>query len=263
MANKTVEILLDQSGLSVLTVDLFQFGSDTRANGSGDTMTEATNRKGCYQATVTEAITGLFTCHIYDDGVLIKTGVTRFGSDAVGVYRIVPWTMADVIYLYGAESSASGLADFVADYVESGYLASGLTITPLVASVANPFYATRDLPVLPAASGNTIIWTITDGNGSAVDLSGKTCRLVAYTVTAVGDNENETYDDTVSSVAFQYATGGDGLTVGGTDNNQITLVHSITKTATAGNYRYFLWNITDNTLLAKGRMPIEPSVKGS
>lgn len=129
MANKTVEILLDQSGLSVLTVDLFPFGSDTRANGSGDTMSEASNRKGLYQATVTEAITGLFTCHIYDDGTLIKTGVTRFASDSVGVYRIVPWTMADMVYIVGAESSATGLTDFVADYQENGYPSAPLAVT--------------------------------------------------------------------------------------------------------------------------------------
>lgn len=144
--------------------------------------------------------------------------------------------------------------------VEGG--GSTLTITPLVASVANPFYATRDLPKLPAASGNTIVWTITDGAGAAVSLSGKTIRLVAYLTSDSGDDVDSVIDDTIAA-SFQYATSGDGITVGGADNNQITLVHSITKTATPGNYRYFLLNVTDRIVLAKGRMPIEPSVWGS
>lgn len=135
---------------------------------------------------------------------------------------------------------------------------SPVTITPLQASVANPFYATRDLPKLPAGAENIIVWVVTDALGAAVDLSGKTIRLVAYSVEDVGDDEDTTIDDTIEA-AFKYETGGDGLVVGGDDDNEITLTHDQTKTATPGDYRYWLLNVTDRTPIAKGKMPIEPA----
>ena len=184
---------------------------------------------------------------------------TNWNSGAIGASTLASDTITSAKIADNAITAAKLAAD-VTDELQDGI--ATLTITPLVASVANPFYATRDLPKLPAASANTIVWTITDGNGAAVNLSGKTIRLVAYLTTSAGDNVDSVIDDTIAA-SFQYATSGDGITVGGADNNQITLVHSITKTATPGDFRYMLWNITDNTLLAKGKMPIEPSVKGS
>ena len=359
MANKTVEILL-AAGQTGLTIDLYQWGSDTRINGSGDTLTEETNRKGLYTATVTEAITGMMTAHVFNGSTLITAADLYIPSDAVGVYRAGAFAYADMIRLNGKRTDAtpsqndrpklwlSGMdirnsngagleittpagngiyvyseteavwfesvesaalellggpygifvaandnpntsgAPIVYQTVDTSRpfvsIASGtasmgfessiwsnatrtltagsMVITPIVASVSNPFYATRDLPKLPAASANVIIWTIVNAMGEAVTLTGKTCRLVAYLTTSEGEDDTTEIDDSITA-SFQYATGGDGLVVGGADNNQITLAHSITKTATAGEYRYMLWNITDNTLLAKGKMPIVPSVKGS
>lgn len=213
MANKTVEILLDSSGLSVLTIDLFPFGSDTRANGSGDTMTEATNRKGCYQATVTEAITGLHTCHIYDDGTLIKTGVTRFPSDSVGVYRIVPIAMADMVYLYASESNASGLADFVADYGENGYPATDagvwansqrtLTAGPSIITGSTQF-DTKEISRGNDYSASNQPWIVSLANSPITDLSAYTWT---FTAEKSADNLESGDASFTGTVAVTTATG--------------------------------------------------------
>lgn len=48
-----------------LTVELYPYGSDTIANGAGgDSLTEATNRKGLYAATVEETLSGWHTVHV-------------------------------------------------------------------------------------------------------------------------------------------------------------------------------------------------------
>jgi hypothetical protein len=57
MATTPVEFEVD-TGLT-LTLKLFPHGSDTIANGAGDTAVEATNRLGVYSANVTEALSGL------------------------------------------------------------------------------------------------------------------------------------------------------------------------------------------------------------
>ena len=83
---------------------------------------------------------------------------------------------------------------------------------------------------------------------------------MAYLTTDLGDDEDSVIDDTLEA-AFEYETGGDGIVISGAGNNVVNLTHSVLKTATPGNYRYWLWNITDEIPMAKGRMPIEPSVK--
>lgn len=66
--------LFAPSGLA-LTVQLYPYGSDTIANGAGgDALTEATNRKGLYTATIAEAITGWHTAHVFLSGTVIAAG---------------------------------------------------------------------------------------------------------------------------------------------------------------------------------------------
>lgn len=125
-------------------------------------------------------------------------------------------------------------------------------------TVGNPFIATKDLAAIPAASAHPIQWTVLN-NGAAVDLTGKTVRCVFALVTDAGAVDDRT-DDTLAA-AFQYQTGGDGIVISGTSSNIVTLTHSVTKTAEPGAYRYWLWNITDNVVLARGRAPIEAAAK--
>lgn len=127
-------------------------------------------------------------------------------------------------------------------------------------TVGNPFIATKDLAAIPAASAHPIQWTVLN-NGAVVDLTGKTVRCVFALVTDAGAVDDRT-DDTLAA-AFQYQTGGDGIVISGTSNNIVTLTHSVTKTATPGAYKYWLWNITDNVVLARGKAPIEAAAKSA
>lgn len=58
------------SGMT-LTAELYPDGSDTIANGSGDSASEEPNRKGLYSFDVTEALTGLHSVHIKSGSTVI------------------------------------------------------------------------------------------------------------------------------------------------------------------------------------------------
>jgi hypothetical protein len=63
-------------------------GSDTISNGSGDSLSEDTNRKGLYSATVTEALNGTFYCYVEDSaGTVIATGWVYLQDDT-GSYTV-------------------------------------------------------------------------------------------------------------------------------------------------------------------------------
>ena len=125
-------------------------------------------------------------------------------------------------------------------------------------SVGNPFIATKDLAAIPQASAHQVRWTILS-SGVAVDLTGKTVRCVFGQVTDAVDVDDRT-DDVVAG-SFSYETGGSGIVISGSSNNIVTLTHDIAKTAEPGAYRYWLWNITDNTVLCRGKASIEPALK--
>lgn len=92
MANTTVEAQLPP-GLT-LTLELYPDGSDTIANGAGDTLTEATNRHGLYTATVTEALSGYYFAVIVDGSdVLIATGWVKLADDT-STYKMGDRTVA-------------------------------------------------------------------------------------------------------------------------------------------------------------------------
>ena len=86
MANTTIECAAPP-GLT-LTVELYADGSDSIANGAGDTLTEATNRHGLYTATVTEALAGYYFAVIVDGSDnLIATGWVKLADDT-STYKV-------------------------------------------------------------------------------------------------------------------------------------------------------------------------------
>ncbi len=90
MANKTVECSLP-TGLTGCLLKLFDRGGDTLLNTGGDTLTERTNAKGKYTATVTEALAGFYTAIVYlSDGTTPLDFGQVYLVDAVGTYYMVP-----------------------------------------------------------------------------------------------------------------------------------------------------------------------------
>lgn len=161
------------------------------------------------------------------------------------------------------EENIDDIAEGVAQEVGS----ASLTITPIQASATNPRYSTRDLAPIAQFSEPTEVFNITDGTGAAIDLSAKDLRLVVYTRAGEETNyqtgDDPTFDPYAAELAasYQYDTSSDGgITVGGADNNQVTVQWAEDDTESAGRKRYFLWNVTDNIVLAKGKRPVEPAV---
>lgn len=85
MADTTVQVIAP-SGLS-LTVELYALGSDVLANGSGDNLTEETNRKGLYAATVAEALSGIYSAHVKLGSAVIAVGWLELADDT-GTYVV-------------------------------------------------------------------------------------------------------------------------------------------------------------------------------
>lgn len=75
MASTTVEIDLQISGLTGLTLHQFTRNTDTLVNTTGgDTLTERTNKLGWYTATVTEAVAG------FVDAIALNATNDRMGG---------------------------------------------------------------------------------------------------------------------------------------------------------------------------------------
>lgn len=134
--------------------------------------------------------------------------------------------------------------------------AASVVVSPILATTVNPRYTVRDMAPVPQYSTPSDQFTIVDSAGAAVNLSGKTLRLVAYYLTADGSAPSapNLTDETVTAV-FKYELTS-GLALSGSGNNVITVTHSATNTATPASMQYRLWNVTDKILLATGKLNI-------
>ena len=90
------------------------------------------------------------------------------------------------------------------------------------------------------------VLSIVDADGDPVDLSGVTLALVAW------------LKDTPGSTVITMRTDGDAeLSVGGANNNQVTIDGSTTHTAAAAQYDWRLYDLDDNRSLATGSLEVE------
>ena len=104
MANTTVQIQMP-SGLSSPTLTLYADGSDTAGN-TPDTLTEPTNRKGLYQATVTEALDGMHFAKVLVGSNVVATGWVVLADDT-NTYNVVD------AYADASDLTATGIASEV------------------------------------------------------------------------------------------------------------------------------------------------------
>lgn len=125
-----------------LTVKLFPYGSDTIANGSGDTLTEATNRKGLYTASIAESISGWHTAHIFEAGTCIAvhdvyltdTATThRCESAPIRVYQNTDGTkLGSAEVLYSADIRFTRDQDDTTDRYAVRWFKNGVRVTVVV-----------------------------------------------------------------------------------------------------------------------------------
>ena len=99
------------SGLT-LTLELYPSDSDTIGNTGGDSFTEATNAKGFYTATVTEALTGNYRVVIKSGSTVIDNGWVYALADDTSTYEVQATVttahIADAIWVEDI-GSASGI----------------------------------------------------------------------------------------------------------------------------------------------------------
>jgi hypothetical protein len=85
---------------------------------------------------------------------------------------------------------------------------------------------------------------IVDTNGDPISQAGDTIVFQAFDAA-----------DPTKQLWAHTSTSGD-ITIGGGDNNQITLAADDTNTGTAGGFRYAIRNTTDDSVIAQGVLTI-------
>lgn len=117
MASTPVQVQLP-AGLTA-TLSLYADGSDTLANSPADSLTEESNRLGLYEATVTEALAGVYFAKVLVGANVIASGWVTLADDTT-TYHVVD-AYADASDLTAAavraemDSNSTQLAAIVAD----------------------------------------------------------------------------------------------------------------------------------------------------
>ena len=131
MASTPVEIQLP-SGVTA-TLSLYPLDSDTLANSDGaDTLTEATNAKGFYTATVTEALEGIYRVKVLVGSTVLASGFVRLYDDAT-TYRVIDdylWASGpSTTPIVPSPSPAGFSTGYTYVYDELGAVESGVALT--------------------------------------------------------------------------------------------------------------------------------------
>ena len=141
--------LLAPTGLT-LTVELYPHGSDAIANTGGDSLTEATNRKGLYTATVAETLSGWHTAHIKLSGTVITAGdVLMVDSETCRVRDHDP--KADVAFVSGTAQTAGDLAAILTAIKGAGWTTESLKAIKDAVDAIDPLDATETQAAAAAA----------------------------------------------------------------------------------------------------------------
>lgn len=189
-----------------------------------------------------------------------ETILNRLGAFAgAGVNTVIGFFRALMSKIASTPSDVGGTFDPATDSVEAirekaDTLATSsdvsVTITPAVAQATQVDPNDIQLRV-SQYSAPTIKFTCVDRLGEPIDLSGKTLIFVAATTDGI----------TLTSVFTRTSAGG-AITVTGDNDNEANVSLAQANTSTAyEELQFWLWNTTDNQLLAKGGLQIPPSLQ--
>lgn len=158
-----------------LTLELYAYGSDTIGNTGGDSATEATNRKGLYSASVTEALAGWYTAHVKSGSTVIAV-YDVFMVDDTSVHRCTdrPQDQAQetVASVTGAVGSVTGAVGSVTGNV--GGIAGTITTLDALDTAQDTQHSTTQSAISAlndptAAAIADAVWleTLADHSGTA------------------------------------------------------------------------------------------------
>jgi len=197
--------LLAPTGLT-LTVELYPHGSDTIANTGGDSLTEATNRKGLYTATVAETLSGWHTAHAKLSGTVISAGdVNMVDGETCRVRDHDPAVDAQEIRdALKLAPSAGDAADGSIDALLSGLAASIAVVAAAVWSYASRTLTQAAAAVVAALAGSTI--TIHRGDTLTVSLTGLG-DLIGRTKLWITGKQDRGHPDTAALFQIEESAG--------------------------------------------------------
>jgi len=194
--------------------------------------------------------------------------------DAAGIRAAVGLASANLDTQFDAIPTAAQNADAVLDEALSGHATAGtagkalsdvedagaITIAPILATSNQTRYTVKDMAPMIAGSGQADQWTITDSTGAAASQAGDTIRFVVASIEYATLNADPFSDD--FTAAWTRQTGGDGVVISGAGSNLITVTQDPADVV-AGEYVYWLLNLTDRIPLATGKWPVKPIVAGA
>jgi len=118
---------------------------------------------------------------------------------------------------------------------------STMTITPLTSTVSSGAVSDSNVTIY-ANETRTLIWTVVDEDGEAVDLSASTLELRGYQP-----------DDPATAV---FTVDGANISVSGAEHNQVVVIIDDANTQTARVLRYVIWDKTADAVRARGTLTI-------
>lgn len=121
-----------------------------------------------------------------------------------------------------------------------------VTFTPVAVTVSAGQVTDNAITQYQHAAFGPFLFTITDSDGAAVDLSSAGLTFAVYE------------PGTPGTLLWTLTSAAGDITVGGDSNNQVTVSDDDTHTGTAGVYRYVLWDTTADAVRARGTLTIEP-----
>ncbi len=125
-----------------------------------------------------------------------------------------------------------------------------LIVSPLQTSIQYPMFVTNGATIInlyiAQHSSSAIVFTVADGAGSPVDLSGHELRFVVH-------------DNTGTVISELTSTDG-GITI---STNQATVLITGEETPAVASLQYKLWDITLEAVLASGRYEVRLAPQGS
>jgi hypothetical protein len=201
---------------------------------------------GFYQANFPTAPAGDYAIWIY-----LRAGGAPAVSDTQVRSGGILWNGTAEIAESDSFVDVSGLEASVTDLetavntlntTVTGIATSGIQILPVSATVSAGEVRGRKIVAYQYSRLGPWTFSITDSNGKAVDLDGHDISFV------VGDTED-------TGTLWQV----DGCAVGGPSDNQVTVSQDDTNTGTAGEYKYALRDLTNDSVIARGELTIVPT----
>lgn len=192
---------------------------------------------------------GTFGVKEFVSGTAVVAASTPFIKASTGAYTYdIIGVVVGRVYVYAVQRTFNGATSWVQKVFtpdgNTGILVPNHVSTARAAVTS--LYLDKTYLSTPQNSAPTFTFACVDQNGDPIDLTGDTVRFVAFTNTIL------------PAAQFKRETGGNGIVLGGTGNNEAAVTLTTGNTTTAQSLQFALWNVTASALLAEGVLDVQP-----